>query len=248
MNLLYGAMLPPSVAAFAQTKGLSTTQVSVGESGADGGGGHSHISAVASNGGGCVFVASEVTEHGLDLVMIPSVCACVEATPSFCGFDDGVVRRIEDNDVYLSLTTASAYKNEVALHFYRWIDAKIALSEDLKMKLELALQEALANGLIHGNMGLNKTLPDSFHDLGSYADTVQDKLESVEAGQKRIEVWAKWGAEALSVSILDHGAGFDVEAPVEQSVTGWGLNLIESLTSGIAITEGGRMMTMRFER
>ena len=247
LNLLYGAMLPPSVAEFAQSKGLTTTQVTVDEEGGDANVGV-HISIASTKGAGCVFVASEVTEHGLDLVMLPTVCACVEATPAYSGFDDEVLGRIQDNDVYLSLTTASAYKNEIALHFYRWIASKIDLNDDLCMKLELALQEAMANGLLHGNMGLDKTLPDSFHDLSAYGEEIRGKLDSDENGQKRIEVWASWGAADLTVSILDHGAGFEAKAPSESGVTGWGLCLIESLASSIDITEGGRMMTMRFER
>lgn len=244
LDLLYGAVLPPSVADFAQSKGLSTTQVHVEDGESHG----VHISTISPDGHGAVFVASEVTEHGLDLVMIPTVRACVEATRDFCGFDDEVLGRIQANDLYLSLTTASAYKNEIALHYYRWIASKIDLNDDLAMKLELALQEAMANGLIHGNMGLDKTLPDSFHELGAYGDEVRGKLDSAENGQKRIEVWARWDADELTVSILDHGAGFEAKEPSDSGVTGWGLCLIESLTAGIAITEGGRMMTMWFER
>ncbi len=235
LALLYADSLPDNVAEFAQSNGMSTAQVSVNDTCND---------ARDTN----VFIISDVTEQRLDQVLVPSVDACIEATSNFCGMDEDVVGRIVDNDIFISLTTASAYSNELALHFYRWIAAKIELNEALAGNLELALQEALANGLIHGNMGLNKTLPDSFHDLESYSETVHQKLDSEDAGQKRIEVWGKWNAEELEISILDHGAGFDVNAPVEKSVTGWGLNLIRHLTKEIAITDNGCKMTMRFER
>ncbi|MCW8914804.1 MAG: ATP-binding protein [Magnetovibrio sp.] len=239
LALLYCATLPDNVAVFAQSNGMTTTQVSVDD--ADDNAGES-----AQNTN--VFVISDVTEHRLDRVLLPNVDACVEATPNFCGMDEDVLGRINDSDIFISLTTASAYSNELALHFYRWVAAKIKLNDDLAGNLELALQEALANGLIHGNMGLNKTLPDSFHDLESYSETVHEKLESEDAGQKRIEVWGKWDDKELAISILDHGAGFDVNAPVEKSVTGWGLNLIRHLAKDIAITDNGCKMTMRFER
>ena len=248
LDLLYGVVLPPSVAAFAESKGLPTQQVCVEEGEGDVEGGGIPISSISPGGEGAVFVASEVTEHGLDLVMIPSVRACVESTPSFCGFDDDVMERIRNSDVYLSLTTISAYNNEAALHFYRWIAGKIDLSDSLQMSLELALQEAMANGLIHGNMGFDKTLPDSFHELDEYGQKVHTTLNNTEGGQKRIEVWACWDDQELTVSILDHGAGFEAKAPADSGVTGWGLCLIESITKEIAITEGGRMMIMRFDR
>lgn len=195
-----------------------------------------------------VLLLSNIDEDRLNTALKPEIRACVEATSRCVGLDDKIFSRIEDNHAFLSLTTASAYDTQVALHFTRWISHKIKIDDNLLSNLELCLQEAMANGLIHGNMGIDKTLPDNFHDLGAYGEKVRNKLSDDTYGQLRVEISARWDDDFIDISVVDHGAGFNTTDPIQKSVTGLGLSLIRGMVKSLDITENGRKIIMRFAR
>lgn len=196
----------------------------------------------------CILVLSDACEQRLSSALRAPVRACFEATPEGHGMTANALERMNACQLLLSLTTSTAYKTPLAQFVSRWISQSTHIEVDLISNLELAIQEALANALIHGNMGFKKTLPDSFHGLSQYGQDVEHRLTDQKHGQLRIELSSCWDDESVSISILDNGAGFDITAPVEKSVTGWGLSLIRKLALSVDVTEGGRKITMRFAR
>lgn len=192
-----------------------------------------------------IRLLADVNEDRLANALNPWIRACLEAP---CDRNQELLPAISRSNIFLSLTTATAYKMEVARHFSRWLAKHLDLSEDILFGLELSLQEALANGILHGNMGLKKTLPDNYHDLAPYGEMIRSKLNDLEHGQLHIEISACWGDELIEISVLDHGAGFDIEAPIKKGVTGWGLSLIRKMAETVYVTDGGRKITMSFAR
>ncbi|OHC75400.1 MAG: hypothetical protein A3G18_05725 [Rhodospirillales bacterium RIFCSPLOWO2_12_FULL_58_28] len=195
-----------------------------------------------------IKLLADIDENRLAEALNPQIRACLEASAAGINFNRELLPVISQSNIFLSLTTATAYKIEVARHFSRWLAKHLNLSEDILFGLELSLQEALANGILHGNMGLKKTLPDDYHDLAPYGEMIRSKLNDLEHGQLHIEISARWGGDFIEMSVLDHGAGFDINAPIKKGITGWGLSLIRKMAETVFVTDGGRKITMRFAR
>jgi serine/threonine-protein kinase RsbW len=108
------------------------------------------------------------------------------------------------------------------LETYHW-------SEDEILKVDLALQEALANGIRHGCQG-------------DPTKHVQCSVSCDDAGD-------------LMIVVRDEGAGFDVSAVPDPLVgsnlfkpSGRGVFLINQLMDEVAFADGGREVRMRRHR
>ena len=195
-----------------------------------------------------ILVLSDASESRLSSALHAGVRGCFEVVDGAHGMNAEALDRLHACRLFLSLSTATAYRTQLAPLVSGWIAQTANISADLTSNLELAIQEALANALIHGNLGLEKTLPDSFRDLDHYGEDVRHRLGDHEHGQLRIELASCWSDETIEISILDHGAGFDVDAAHDSGVTGWGLTLIRQMALSVDVTDGGRKITMRFAR
>ncbi|HVI50387.1 MAG TPA: ATP-binding protein [Candidatus Sulfotelmatobacter sp.] len=155
--------------------------------------------------------------------------------------------------LYLGLSTSAAYGVEVAKLFTQALRTRLGFSEDMRDNLELALHEALVNGLIHGNLGIPSTGRDTLEMFTAYCHSVERGLADPVRGLRLIEIFAWWDDQAIELSVVDQGEGFDPaiverEAAKPGKASGRGLQLIGSLSEGYVTSEGGRRLSMRFRR
>lgn len=178
---------------------------------------------------------------------------CVEQVGDSLLSGANLVETLKNDGLYLGLATSSAYGVELAKLFTAALMGRLGLSDDLRDNMELALHEALVNGLIHGNLGIPSTGRETLELFTEYCRQVERGLSDPERGSRLIEVYAWWSKQHVDISVEDDGDGFDpkaleVEAQVNGRTSGRGLQLIGSLAETYRITQGGRRLTMRFRR
>ena len=152
---------------------------------------------------------------------------------------------------YLSLTTATAFSLQVAPLIGRALAERKVVGADRQSVVELCLQEAVANAIIHGNLGICSTAKDHPEGYRVFSQLVNSCLEDRSLRERRVEVFARWNGTVLDISIGDQGGGFNVarvpDEPVASGRSGRGFVFMRALAGEVAVTDGGRCTSLRFE-
>ncbi len=118
-----------------------------------------------------------------------------------------------------------------------------------KVRLGVALEEALVNALYHGNLEVRSELLEADHD-GYYA-LIEDRCKTAPFKDRRIHVSASFSHAQLRVTIRDQGPGFNPRAlpdPTEEinldKVSGRGLLLMRTFVDELSFNERGNEITM----
>lgn len=125
---------------------------------------------------------------------------------------------------------------------------------NLKLKITLALQEAMANSLEHGNLELASDLKDEFDDQGEdlFTKTRRERLEDPHYGDRLIIIEPSYDQGYLSFTIKDQGRGFDApnshEIDFSDEVSllfyGRGLRIIFGSMDKVLYEDGGTKVTI----
>lgn len=119
-----------------------------------------------------------------------------------------------------------------------------------RRSIELALEEALSNAIIHGNLEVPSDLKerdfDSFNDLIA-ARSVQEPYAS-----RKVDILYSHNKKAAVVIIKDEGMGFDWRRRIAQDCDtdachGRGLLLMQALSSEMSFNEKGDEVTLTFD-
>ena len=155
-----------------------------------------------------------------------------------------------------SLSTKSAFGNGVAEYFCHWIGNHVALSQDLRSRLEMSVQEAIANAVLHGNLEIGPGLRGSLEALEQFSRILDERLNEPVFADRRVTLAAQWNRRELRVSVRDQGQGYDTQIAQQLSdnrpidvihePVGRGLHIIKQCTSSVAIGAGGRDIEMVF--
>ncbi len=195
-----------------------------------------------------VALLGAVDDALLGQVLSPPVVACFEVAGEPEGFAERLLPAVADGELFVSLTTATAYQTYVACHFCRALTGRAGLSGACAGDMEVAVHEAVINGIIHGNLEISAYFPRSHREIDAYGRTVSSRLADPRFGGRRIEVSARLREGAAEVSVRDSGAGYadpfgDPGQPLHR-----GLRLIRALAQSVDVSGGGRRITMGFAR
>lgn len=123
-----------------------------------------------------------------------------------------------------------------------------------KLKLQLALQEALANALEHGNLELASEWKEQIDEKGvdRYAQIKLERLADDRFGERVVTIVSDFDCERLLIRITDQGKGFapplrDSAPRVSEervAVFGRGMALIDSAVDEVSYALGGRQISM----
>ncbi|MDZ4786643.1 MAG: response regulator [bacterium] len=82
---------------------------------------------------------------------------------------------------------------------------------NLKLKITLAFQEALANSLEHGNLELQSAWKDEFdvNGVDKFSNMKAERLLDTSYSERPISISCSYSEGNLSISIKDSGKGFD---------------------------------------
>ncbi len=147
----------------------------------------------------------------------------------------------------LSLRTDTAYHCEAARLFVDALCQRFAAH--WAGGLELAVHEVVANGLIHGNLGLRSCGPGA-DDFVEYCRSLDDLLAHPKLIRRRLEVSAAPTPEGLQVAVRDEGAGYDPEAVRHEAVDPVRLHglAVASAAARVAVEDCGRCTVLAFPR
>jgi CheY-like chemotaxis protein/anti-sigma regulatory factor (Ser/Thr protein kinase) len=118
-----------------------------------------------------------------------------------------------------------------------------------RVRLGIALEEALINAMYHGNLEVDSALLEDDHD--AYYAMVEERTDSPPYKDRRIDVEMRISAEEVLVAIRDEGSGFDPSAlpdPTDplnlEKVSGRGLLLMRTFVDELVFNNRGNEVTL----
>ena len=125
--------------------------------------------------------------------------------------------------------------------------------ESDRTRIGVALEEALANALYHGNLEMGSELRGE--DDKAYHSLIVERLHEIPYRERRIHVEVKMSRRAATFVIRDEGSGFDFSAlpdptdPVNlEKASGRGLLLMKTFMDDVAYNDRGNVVTLTKRR
>lgn len=166
--------------------------------------------------------------------------------------DDALWTAASVHGFFLSLTTGTAIGLSSAVLVCDALAARAVLAPARRADVELCLHEAIANGLVHGNLAIDSALKNGPDGYKVFSALMQARLEDPQARRRRIEIFARWDERSLEIGTTDQGQGFDVAAlPANtgnQARSGRGFVFMRNLADRVILCDGGRTTVLRFPR
>jgi hypothetical protein len=193
------------------------------------------------------------SERSLEQALVLPAAECVEAEViGRCRWR--VSRRPSHRRLGLMVTARSAYRHPVARIFVGAMQKRLHLSQELRERVHIALQEAVMNAILHGNLGLDPGLRDSLQGLATLHDTIAARFASARIARSIIRVDARWTRTMLHLVIRDSGRGFKLnrlssadEGPGTGRIgSGRGLIILGAMCDRIAFLRGGTTIELGF--
>ncbi|WP_207457181.1 ATP-binding protein [Azospirillum sp. SYSU D00513] len=152
---------------------------------------------------------------------------------------------------YLSLTTATAYGLQCAVLVCDALARRGVLTDERRPAVELCLHEAIANAILHGNMGIPSAPKEKPEGHRLFSQLIQDRLGDGAVRGRRLDLFVRWEDGTLSIAVLDQGGGFDSSALPETARrgarSGRGFLFMRSLARAVTVTDGGRCTLLQFD-
>ncbi|MEI8397200.1 MAG: ATP-binding protein [Rhodospirillaceae bacterium] len=194
---------------------------------------------------------SEVERELLASVLAEPWSVVVEFDDKTVPSGDWAAVRVPENGLYLSLSTATSYGLQLSGLLSGVLVARGVISAERRSVIELCLQEAVANAIIHGNLGIPSTAKDHPEGYRVFSQLVNERLRDPLLRSRRIELFARRVGLALVISVLDQGSGFD-QAGLPREVngskrSGRGFVFMRALANDVTVSDGGRCTSLRFD-
>ncbi|MDD9912675.1 MAG: SpoIIE family protein phosphatase [Alphaproteobacteria bacterium] len=139
------------------------------------------------------------------------------------------------------------YGNHISEHLAEYLASQNLLGDEQRPTFHLILQEALANAIEHGNLGLSSLKDrkvDEYTWLDKYYARVKDMLANTDNGRRTVTISIILQNDSLLVWVEDEGGGFDInktsQAVQFTKVYNRGLGLSMQLSEEIKHDKGGR--------
>ncbi|WP_448204434.1 ATP-binding protein [Azospirillum sp. sgz302134] len=156
-----------------------------------------------------------------------------------------------DQGFYLSLTTGTAYGLQCAVLVCDELVRRGVLRPERRGNIELCLHEAIANAIVHGNMGIPSSTKDQPEGYRLFSQMLRERLGDNAVRGRRLDLFARWNAESLSIAVVDQGGGFDTSSLPERADTGAhsgrGFLFMRTLAKRVSVTDGGRCTVLHFD-
>lgn len=210
-------------------------------------------------------IAAHVGDRGRGRVLLaagldpePVTAALAEAAPVGCveyaPGDEAVVHRtvadLESWGLVLSVTTQTAYTVPVAGLICTGLVGRGWLGTgDDREGIEMAVHEAVANAVIHGNLGVTSNDRHDIDGLRAYQESITQGLADPARGRRRVTVMAVRDDGGLGIGVRDEGAGCasdQIRCRLGEEAYGRGFQIIGSQVREIDLFDDGRGLLMRF--
>ena len=155
-----------------------------------------------------------------------------------------------DGHILVSMTTATAYRLPLAMLFAEALLSHGLIGAAAKGNILLALQEAVANSVVHGNLELHSPRR-AFENMRAYWAEIRRRLADPVKANRRVTINARIRDGLVTITITDQGRGYNpdtVQARDPSRPHGKGLKLISQLVLARDVTLGGRQHALTFAR
>lgn len=151
----------------------------------------------------------------------------------------------------LRVTTATAMRHDVAGPLTDALAARLPRLRGITTSVRTALQEAIGNAVMHGNLALGSELRESIAGLAMMGRLMEQRAADPRYGRRPVTVAARWDGTTLVLTVEDRGTGFRPPTstkalPGPIATSGRGLAEIRAHCSRVTFSTGGRRITMRF--
>ncbi|CAO3419781.1 ATP-binding protein [Azospirillum endophyticum] len=153
---------------------------------------------------------------------------------------------------YLSLTTATAYGLQCPVLVCDELARRDVLDPQRRSAVELCLHEAIANAIVHGNLGLSSAVKGEPGGYRRFSEMMRDRLDDPAVVRRRLDIFCRWNESGIAIAVVDQGGGFDME-PIpatagSKALSGRGFVFMRTLASQVTVTDGGRCTILHFDR
>ncbi|HMO15719.1 MAG TPA: response regulator [Pirellulaceae bacterium] len=122
-------------------------------------------------------------------------------------------------------------------------------TESDRLRIGMAINEALSNAIVHGNLEVDSCLKDD--DEERFYALVRERQSLSPFAERRVQLQAEYTDERIEVTVIDQGPGFDphsVQDPCREGnierLSGRGLLLIRSFMDAVRHNNSGNAITM----
>ncbi len=226
------------------------------------------------------FGADPVKARGAPILVFPSQRAeaalraaldgdrpfCFEAgqaPASLTKFSQAIQRR--GTIMAVCVTTTTAHDIEVSSLVAAAVCRRHGFEDTLAWKVEVALTEALANAVLHGNLESQADLRKRHETFDAFAIDINQRLENRTLASRPIMILARRSPGWLTIEVIDDGRGFAPQKPQQggkrpgappstpvseenliEDAMGRGLMLTEAMVDQLRHRDGGRQLDLRF--
>jgi len=155
-----------------------------------------------------------------------------------------------DNHLLVSMTTATAYRLPLAMLFTESLFTQGLIAEAAKGGILLALQEAVANSVVHGNLELHSPRR-AFENMRAYWAEIRNRLADPIKANRLVTLDARVRDSLIVVTVTDQGRGYNPDSVQSRDPSrphGKGLKLISQLSLAREVAQGGRQHILTFAR
>ena len=168
--------------------------------------------------------------------------------PAGAFIEDGCAPVERPLGLVLRLRTGAAFHLPVAAIFTKALKHRLDLSSAIAESVELALHEAVANAIIHGNLGISSQDRGTPGTYGDFCRILDASLHDDAATARVINIAAYWTKTLLSVAVTDEGNGFTgpLQAVSDHTAHGRGLSIVRALAVAVRWNQRRRRLTFVF--
>ncbi len=157
---------------------------------------------------------------------------------------------LENRETRFLLVNDPALISPLSAWFQDGLDHLGFGNESIRAQVGMALMEAVANAMIHGNLEVGSDLRRQ--DPGGYERLIEERRKARPWSERRVRLLARETAAELEYVVEDEGRGFDRGALPDQDspetlldVSGRGIYLIRTFMDEVAFNARGNRITMK---
>lgn len=148
----------------------------------------------------------------------------------------------------LAVRTRTAFSLPLAAVIVAVASERIDLSPDSASIIELALHEAIANAVMHGNLGIHNSGRDGIDRYSTFCEEIEEHLNDAVAAHRCVTINLWWDSRYLHFAVADEGAGFElvVGDGQREKTHGRGLLIMQSLAQRLHWNQRRRRLLLTF--
>ncbi len=198
------------------------------------------------NDAGKILVKADFQDEDIIRSLRSPFCGAIQlAADEQPRFGEYFIDHLINGGVGLSLATGAAYDADVAGPFVQalWRRSAAAPADEA---ICLAVHEALANALVHGNLEVPR-LDEDLDAFMGHCQLLEEACADPVRWGRRIEISGIGLDGVIEVAIQDQGRGYQADAAIGNAGHRLhGLELIGACVSSIRVEDGGRCLILRF--